>query len=148
MENVVRAARIVLGLVFVVFSIDYVLHFMPDPGASERGGAFLEALFVTGYLFPVVKAIEFAGGVLLLWGRFVPLAAALLAPIVVNIALYHLFLDATNWWIALLVAVLEAFLLWAHRGAFAPLFAGRPRERRASDWVVGAEAAAGRAGRG
>jgi putative oxidoreductase len=121
MNKSIVAARIALGLVFTVFGLDYFLHYLPDPGASPRGGAFLEALFVTGYMFPLIKGLEILCGLLLLAGRLVPLALALLAPIVVNIACYHLILDPGVRSIAVLVSVLHVFLLWSHRASFAPL---------------------------
>ncbi|HEX8185789.1 MAG TPA: DoxX family protein [Blastocatellia bacterium] len=125
MKKVAIVARALLGLVLLVFGLDYFFHFMPELPISEAGGTFLEALLATGYLFPVIKAIEIASGVLLLAGLFVPLALALLAPVIFNIALYHLFLDPNGREIALVIASLEAFLLWAYRDSFRGLFRAR-----------------------
>ncbi len=130
MSKTSTAARIALGLVFAVFGLDYFLHYLPDPGASPQGGAFLEALFVTGYMFPMIKGLEIACGALLLVGRLVPLALALLAPIVVNIALYHLVLDPGGRVIAAVVTLLHLFLFYSHRASFAPLLDARGAARR------------------
>ena len=118
MRKVAAIGRILLGLIFTVFGLDYFLHFMPEMQVSKGGGAFLEALFITGYMFPAVKLIEIVSGLLLLSGRFAPLAISLLAPITFNIALYHIFLDANGREIALVVAALEILLLWAYRANF------------------------------
>ena len=82
-------ARILLGLVFTVFGLNGFLHFLPTPPMSGPSGDFAMALGATGYIFPVLKAFEVASGLMLLSGRLVPLALTLLAPIIVNIALFH-----------------------------------------------------------
>ena len=117
MKTAVLIARILLGLIFVVFSANYVLHFIPIE-ANEAGGAFLGALAASGYVFPAIKIIEFVCGVLLLAGVLVPLALTLLAPIVVNIALYHFCLDTAGLPMVILLLVLEIFLAWSYRGSF------------------------------
>jgi uncharacterized membrane protein YphA (DoxX/SURF4 family) len=118
------AARILLGLVFFVFGLNGFLQFLPAPPPPEAAAAFAGALFKTGYFFPMLKGIEVTAGVLLLSGRFVPLALALLAPIIVNIALFHVFL-APNPVIPVLLLSLEIFLAWSYREAFAPMLAMR-----------------------
>ncbi len=113
MSKAVLIARILLGLIFVVFSANYVLHFIPVE-ANDAAGAFMGALGATGYMWPVIKLIEFVSGAMLLAGFGVPLALVLLAPIVVNIVLLHVFLDTAGLPVAILVLALEAFLAWAY----------------------------------
>jgi uncharacterized membrane protein YphA (DoxX/SURF4 family) len=115
------AARLLLGLTFFVFGLNGFLHFLPQPAPPPAAGAFAGALYATGYLFPLLKATEVLAGALLLAGVFVPLALALLAPIVVNIAAFHLFLAPGNWGIVGLVLACELFLAWTHRASFAPM---------------------------
>src|SRR5882672_11243662 len=87
------AARLLLGLVFTVFGLNFFFHFIPTPSPPPpRAAAFAGALFASGYLFPLLKTTEVVAGILLLAGRFVPLALAALAPIVINIVGFHLFL--------------------------------------------------------
>jgi hypothetical protein len=69
---------------------------------------------------------------LLLAGAFVPFALTLLAPIVVNIVAFHLFLAPGNWPVVAVVLGAEIYLAWVNRAAFAPLFA----RRRASSAVA------------
>src|SRR5690348_861826 len=109
------AARISLGVISVIFGADFFLHFLPEQPISDRGAAFLEALLKTGYLFPLIKAIEIGAGLMLLAGRGTPLALALLAPIALNIALYHVALDPNGRVIGLTAVLLECVLLAAHR---------------------------------
>src|SRR6476646_9889721 len=85
-------ARVVLGFAFFVFGLNGFLHFLPQPPMSGPPAAFMGALGATGYLFPLLKGTEVLAGALLLSGFFVPLALTLLAPVIVNIVAFHLFL--------------------------------------------------------
>ncbi len=115
-------ARILLGLVFVVFGLNFFLQFLPQPKHGADAGAFLGAL-VAGKILTVAKIVELGTGVLLLVGRFVPLALALLAPVVVGIVLFHGVFDPAGLPIPLVLAALTAYLAWSYRGAFAPMLA-------------------------
>lgn len=126
------AARIAIGLVFFVFGLNGFLDFVPHPTTPPPAGAmaFFLALMKTGYMLPLISATELAAGALLLANRFVPLALVLLAPVLVNIAAYHLFLDHAGGAIAAALVAIELYLAWTHRAAFRPLFgAGVLRER-------------------
>jgi uncharacterized membrane protein YphA (DoxX/SURF4 family) len=113
-------ARVLLGLVFTVFGLNIFLHFIPMPPPSGQAGAFIGALFASHYLY-VVGALQVAGGLLCLAGRFVPLGLTLLGPVIVNILCFHIFLEPSGLPMALVVSALALFLLWAYRGAFAGL---------------------------
>src|SRR5438552_2879816 len=78
-------ARVFLGFVFTVFGLNGFLHFIPQPPMSGPPADFFMALFGTGYMVPLIMGTELVAGVLLLAGRFVPLALTLLAPVIVNI---------------------------------------------------------------
>lgn len=121
------AARILLGFIFTVTGLNGFLDFLPHPAAPLPAAAmdFAGAMLKTGYLMPLLMATQLGSGLLLLAGRWVPLALALLAPVVVNIAAFHLFLAPAGLPVAGLVLVLEAFLAWAYRGAFRPMLARR-----------------------
>lgn len=110
-------ARIVLGLIFFVFGLNGFLQFLPMPPLEGRAGAFMGALFATGYMFPLIKSTEVLGGLLLLSGRFVPLALTLLAPVIVNIVCFHFVLAPPNP-ITFLVLLSEIYLAYAYRDAF------------------------------
>jgi uncharacterized membrane protein YphA (DoxX/SURF4 family) len=104
------------------------------PAPPPQAGAFEGALFASGYLFPLLKVTEVVAGLLLLSGLFVPLALALLAPVVVNIVAFHLFLAPAGLPIPLAVLAVEIYLAWTYRAAFAPMLHLRtPLPQRASD---------------
>lgn len=118
-------ARVLLGLAFVVFGLNYFLQFLPTPAPDPKALPFLGGLMASGYVFPVIKVIEIAAGLALLRGRFVPLALTLLAPILVNILLIHVVLTPSGLPMALFLVALELFLAWSYRAAFAPMLRAR-----------------------
>ena len=120
MKIVTTIVRLLLGLVFVVFGLNGFLHFIPGSTAQQPGlgGAFVGALFQSGYFY-MVAGLQIAGGALLLIGRFVPLGLVLLGPVIVNIVLFHIFLDRSGLPIALAVAFLSLFVFWEYRARFA-----------------------------
>ena len=93
MKYVIVIVRVLLGLMFAVFGSNAFLHFIPMPEMHGQAGAFMTALASSGYLY-VIAVLQVLGGLCLLLGaRFVPLGLTLLGPVIVNIVLYHLFLD-------------------------------------------------------
>ena len=114
-------ARVLLGLMFVVFGSNIFLHFlrMPPPPATLAGD-FSKALMQSHYIY-VVGLLQVIGGLLLLIGRYVPLGLVLLGPVIVNILLFHIFLDTSGLPMAIIVALLALFLLWRYRTNFAGL---------------------------
>lgn len=119
------AGRIGLGLIFSVFGLNGFLHFLPQPPVPEAAGSFMGALAATGYMFPLIKGTEVVSGLLLLSGRYVPLALTLLAPIIVNIVAFHVVLAPAGSAMALFVLALEIYLAWVHRAAFRGVLSAR-----------------------
>ena len=120
MKIVEIIARVLLGLVFVVFGSNAFLHFIPMPPMSGPSGEFITAMYETHYLY-VVAGCQVLGGLILLTGRFIPLGLTLLGPVIVNILSFHIFMNHEGWQLASVVAVLALFLLWRHRSNFAGL---------------------------
>ena len=126
MAKVVLAARILLGIVFVFFGLNIILQFLKMPPPPGDAGQFMTILAVHGFM-RVVGLLQIVAGILLLVGRYVPLALMILAPIIVNILMFHLFLlGGTGIAPGLVVTVLELFLLWAYRLSFRGLFDASP----------------------
>jgi uncharacterized membrane protein YphA (DoxX/SURF4 family) len=137
MNVAIVTARILLGSIFVVFGLNGFLHFLPQSQMPEAAGAFLGALAATGYMLPLVFGAQFVGGGLVLAGM-VPLGVAILAPVIVNIVFFHLFLAPAGMGPAAVVTGLALFLTWAYRDAYAALFtttdhaSARAMQRRAA----------------
>src|SRR5215212_1878471 len=122
MKYVIVIVRVLLGLMFVVFGSNAFLKFLPMPELQGEAGAFIGAMIHSGYMY-VVAVLQVLGGLCLLLGaRFVPLGLTLLGPVIVNIVLYHLFLDSTGLPIAVVTAALSLFLLWIYRFKFPAIF--------------------------
>ena len=120
MKILIIIARSLLGLIFVVFGLNAFLHFINMPPPQGLAGDFMKALFASHYFY-VVAVLQIAGGALCLLGRFVPLGLTLLGPVIVNILLFHIFLERSGLPLALVVGALTLFLLWANRQAFGGL---------------------------
>jgi hypothetical protein len=121
------AARILMGLLFFVTRLNGFLNFLPQPKSPmpDAAVAFAGALMKTGYLFPLILGTQLLVGVLLLLNRFVPLALALIAPIIINILAFHAFLAPSGLVLAIIVLVLELYLTWEYRKAFLPMLVMR-----------------------
>ncbi|PYK36611.1 MAG: hypothetical protein DME60_14475 [Verrucomicrobia bacterium] len=114
-------ARVLLGLVFVVFGSNAFLHFLPMPPLPQGpAGEYLHAFFVSGYVY-FIGGLQVLGGLLLLIGRFVPLGLTILGAIIVNILIFHTLMSPEGFPPALVVTALELFLVWRYREAFAGL---------------------------
>ncbi|HEV7745762.1 MAG TPA: hypothetical protein VGO56_12255 [Pyrinomonadaceae bacterium] len=125
MKIVILIARVLLGLVFVVFGLNGFLNFLSmGPMPTGLAGQFIGALFVSHY-FWVVAGLQVVGGLLLLVNRFVPLALVLLGPVIVNIILYHVFLNPTGMAPAIVVTVLWFIVYYGHRQFFSSIFVQR-----------------------
>jgi uncharacterized membrane protein YphA (DoxX/SURF4 family) len=97
------------------------LGFMPLPPMPEAAGEFMGALVATGYMIPLIKLTEIVAGLMLLSGRFVPLGLTLLAPDLVNIALFHAVLAPSGLIVAVVLLGLELYLAYSYRDVFRPL---------------------------
>ena len=120
-------ARILLGLSFFVFGLNGFLNFLPQPKEAMPEGAmaFVGVMMKTGYLVQLVAGTQALAGALLLLNRFVPLALALLAPVIVNIIAFHVFLAPSGIGPGAVVLLLEVYLAWAYRDAYRPMLVAR-----------------------
>jgi uncharacterized membrane protein YphA (DoxX/SURF4 family) len=115
-------ARLLLGLIFLVFGLNGFLQFLNmGPMPTGLAGQFIGALFQSHYLW-VVAGLQVIGGVLLLVGRFVPLALALLGPVIFNILMYHLLMNPAGIVPGLVVTVLWLIVFYAYRQYFSGIF--------------------------
>jgi putative oxidoreductase len=115
-------ARILLGLIFLVSGLNGFLNFKPMPPPTGVAGQYIGALAQSHYLL-FVAALQVAGGLLLLVGRYVPLGLTLLGPVIVNILLFHLLMDPKGLPIAIVVTILWCIVAFHLRQYFSGLFA-------------------------
>jgi len=121
-------ARYLAGVIFLVFGLNGFLHFIPLPPPSGVAGQFMGALFVSHYL-TLIFGLQVIAAVLLLANRYVPLALAVLAPVIVNILCFHALMAPSGLPLAIVVAVLWVLIFVDVRPAFTGLFQSRLQAR-------------------
>lgn len=126
MNKAILVVRILLGLIFFVFGLNGILHFLPQPPMPPSDAATFATIMQHSKWMTFVALLQVIGGLLLLVGRYVPLGLTLLAPILVNILLFHALLMPTGIAAGLVCTVLELFLLYAYRRSFRGLFDASP----------------------
>ncbi len=124
MKYAILICRLLLGAAFVFFGANILLHFFRQTPPGDAG-TWSIIMDHSGYM-RVVGLLQVVGGLLLLVGRYVPLGLTILAPIVLNILLFHIFLLPQGLPVAILVVALVSFLLFAYRQHFRGLFAAGP----------------------
>lgn len=129
MKVVILLERILLGAIFLVFGLNKLIPMFTPPPPTGLAADMMGGLAAAGYFFPMLALVEVACGLLLLIGRFVPLALTLLAPIIVNIFAYHLFLAPAGLPLALLLMLLAGTLAWFFRDSYRELFRSEPTPR-------------------
>lgn len=118
-------ARLLLGVLFLVFGLNGFLNFLSmGPPPSGLAGQFIGALFVSHYYW-AIAALQVVAGVLLIVGRYVPLALVLLGPIIVNILLYHIFLMPAGIVLAVVATLLWFIVYYSYRQYFSGIFVQR-----------------------
>jgi len=131
MKIAVVIARVLLGFVFAVFGFDKLVHFIPAQMPPGDAGT-LATLMVSHKWMTFYGVIETTSGLLLLFGRFVPLALTLLAGMIVNILLFGITLAPSGLPPGLVAGLLELFLVYAYRESFAGIFSARAQPRLAA----------------
>jgi len=121
-------ARYLAGVIFLVFGLNGFLNFIPLPPPGGIAGQFMGALYVSHYLW-VIFAIQVIAAVFLLVNRYVPLAVAILAPVLVNIRTFHALMAPSGLPLAFFVALLWIVIFIEVRPAFSGLFQSRFQSR-------------------
>lgn len=128
MKVVALICRILLGLMFVVFGLNGFLHFIPmgaPPPPGSNAANFFSSMSGSGWM-TVIFAFQLIGGILVLIGGTAPLGLALLAPVIVNILLFHLLMAGGHGIVPGLIAtLLELVLIYAYRANFAGILTAR-----------------------
>lgn len=119
-------ARVLLGLMFLVFGLNDFLHFIPAQLPPGDAGVFAALLFNHGWLY-FHGLLYVIAGALLLIGRYVPVALVILGPILVNILMFHITLQPAGIAPGLFATLLELFLIWVYWPAFAGIFSDARR---------------------
>lgn len=128
MRYVILGARILEGLIFLIFGLNGLLHFFNMPLPTGDALTWF-GIMATHHWMNFVAVVQLVGALLLLVGRFVPLGLTLLAPVIVNILLYHALLWPHGYALAILALILELFLLAVYWRSFAPVLHPNPEAK-------------------
>ena len=128
MKNTVLVSRLLLGFLYLVFGLDYFLHFIPYQPPLHEGaaGLFKAGLMATGYFYPMQKVIQIAGGLSLLSNWYAPFFAIVLFPISVNVFLFHTILVPSGWLMGVFLLVPNLLLGLGYRECYRGVFTARP----------------------
>ena len=129
MKIAILVARILLGLLFFASGLIGIIHPMAPPATFPPDAAAYSTILTTHHYMTFVQLIMLVAGLLLLVGRFVPLALTLLGPVIVNILLFHALLDPghpANAIPGVIATLIELFLIYTYRLSFRGLFDAAP----------------------
>ena len=125
MKIAVVIVRTLMGLLFLFASISYLANLMPPPELSGNVKLFMDGMLATGYMMTLIKGTELVCGIAFVTGRFVPLAMLVITPVIVNIFLFHLFVETSGLPVGVALVLGNLFLAHAHWGTFKPLLSAR-----------------------
>ena len=118
MNKVTLIIRLVFGVMLVIFGSNKFIGFLPEPEITGAAATYLGGLAASGFTFKVIGLIEVLVGIALLANKYVPLALILMAPISVNIFLYHVLLDLPNSPVGIAVFAFNLILLFTHKKSY------------------------------
>jgi len=114
--------RIILGLLLILFGVNKFAHFMSMPPMPEAASKFMGALIATGYMFKFLGIVELGSGLLILFNKWIGFALLILAPLLVNIILFHLMLAPSAIAPGAVITLLAIYQFYANWDKFKPLF--------------------------
>jgi uncharacterized membrane protein YphA (DoxX/SURF4 family) len=114
--------RIILGVALLVFGLNKFLDFIPMFEMPIAAANFLDSLKNSGYVYFVIAVLEIAIGLMLVFKKWVPFALILLAPLSINILLFHIFLSVSDIFVAIIIAGINALLIYKYWKSYKPLF--------------------------
>ncbi|HEY2581766.1 MAG TPA: hypothetical protein VGI43_08170 [Mucilaginibacter sp.] len=127
MKTTVLICRLLLGLLYLVFGLDYYLHFIPyQPLHTGAPGALIRGLKGTGYIYPMMKILQIAGGLSFLLNRYAPFFAIVVFPMSLNVLLFHTILVPSGWYMGVLLMVPNLLLGYGYRTYYNRMFTAKP----------------------
>jgi len=119
--------RTLMGLLFIFASVVVLFNLMGPPPEfpNEIARKFNEGMFAPPYFVKVLKITELLCGIAFVTGRYVPLATVVIAPVIINIFLYHAFVDTSGLPVAVFLVVANIFVAYYYRKSYAGLLTAR-----------------------
>jgi len=121
MKIAATIVRFLLGIIFLFASVVVLFKLMKQPEPTGQVKIFMDGIMATGYLMTLIKVTEFVCALAFISGYFVPLAAVVIFPNIVNIFLFHLFMEPSGLPIAILLLIGDLFLAYYYRERYLPM---------------------------
>ena len=125
MKIAVLVIRILMGLMFAFASIAFFFKLVDAPEPTGSVKIFNDGIAASIYLMPTVKVVELLCAIAFLSGRFVPLATVVLFPVNLNILLFHVFLEPSGLFMAILLMLGNLFLAYNYRDKYMSMLAAK-----------------------
>jgi putative oxidoreductase len=122
MKKALLVVRILMGILFLFASITYLFKLITPPEPTGAMKIFSDGVKASVYLMPMVKIVELICSISFLSGKFVPLAAVLITPGIVNIFFVHAFLGPEGLPVAIFLVLANLFVAYNYRDRYKPLF--------------------------
>jgi uncharacterized membrane protein YphA (DoxX/SURF4 family) len=119
--------RTLMGLLFIFASVVVLFNIFPAPTEfpNEIARKFNEGMFAPVYFIKLLKVTELLCGIAFIVGRYVPLATVVIAPIIINIFMYHTFVDTAGLPVAVFLVVANIFVAYYYRDHYKGLLAAK-----------------------
>jgi putative oxidoreductase len=113
--------RTLMGLLFIFAAVVVLFNLVPKPELTGAVKTFNEGMDAAPYFITVIKLTELICGIAFVVGRYVPLATVVIAPVIVQIFLFHLFLDRSGLPVAIFLVAANIFVAWYYRDSYREL---------------------------
>lgn len=117
--------RTLMGLLFLFASISFLLNLVPQPELTGNVKIFMDGMIASGYLMTLIKVTELVCGLAFVTGRFVPLAQIVISPVIVNIFLFHAFVDTSGLPVAIFLVIANCVVAYGYWDKFKPLLTAK-----------------------
>ncbi len=125
MKIVAIIVRVLMGLLFLFASISVLFNLVQQPELTGKTKIFMDGVNASGYLLTLIKVTELLCGIAFVTGRFVPLASVVIAPVIINILLFHIFVDTSGLIVGVLLTAGNIFLAYANWEKYKPLLSAK-----------------------
>jgi len=122
MQKVFLGIQVVAGLMLVVFGLNKFLDFIPMAAPAPEMGTYMSALFATGFIFPLIAVIEIVSGLAFISNKFASFMVLIMAPVMVNALLAHLFLDPAGIGGAAFISFALIIIIIRNKDRYAEIF--------------------------
>jgi hypothetical protein len=115
-------AGILLGALFLLGSVPYLLHVKMEGGPTQPDAISFMTLFATTGYMTFIKVCELLGGIFVAIPRTRNLGLLILGPIIVNIFAFTILMSKSEGLLMMILIFLPAYyLLWVERASWKAL---------------------------